>query len=234
LYAVLIKYKLLIVYIHLYFTISLFHESKSSMLVDHKLQDLIHTAQWIDQRQWCPATGGNFSLRIAEQIYITASGKHKGHLQLNDFLTINDQGDVLATRASGVKPSAETAVHTALYRLDPKVECVLHTHSVNSTILSLLTLEDHLAIQGLEMQKSLTGNTTHVDRIKLAIFDNTQDMQFLAQHITKRWEKEPLQWGLLVRGHGLYAWGHSLAETKRHLEGIEFLLSCILQLKSLS
>ena len=204
------------------------------MSVDDTLQDLIHTAQWIDQRQWCPATGGNFSVRIGDDIYITASGRHKGYLQLNDFLTINDQGDVLATRAPNVKPSAETAVHTAVYRLDPKVACVLHTHSVNSTTLSLLTAADHLTIQGLEMQKSLSGNTTHTECIQLAIFDNTQDMQFLAQQISKRWEEEPLQWGLLVRGHGLYAWGHSLAETKRHLEGIEFLLSCILQLKSLS
>jgi methylthioribulose-1-phosphate dehydratase len=35
--------------------------------------------------------------------------------------------------------------------------------------------------------------------------------------------------GFLVRGHGLYAWGETLAAAKRHVEGLEFLLSCLWQ-----
>ncbi|MDA7434654.1 class II aldolase/adducin family protein, partial [Synechococcus sp. AH-601-L23] len=33
--------------------------------------------------------------------------------------------------------------------------------------------------------------------------------------------------GILVAGHGLYAWGDSLAETQRHVEILEFLLSAV-------
>ena len=33
--------------------------------------------------------------------------------------------------------------------------------------------------------------------------------------------------GILVAGHGLYAWGDSLAEAQRHVEILEFLLSAI-------
>ncbi len=58
------------------------------------------------------------------------------------------------------------------------------------------------------------------------MFENTQDMQALAQQLKADWAQLPLQWGFLVRGHGLYAWGRDMAEAKRHLEGLEFLFAC--------
>ena len=51
----------------------------------------------------------------------------------------------------------------------------------------------------------------------------------LAQQVAQRWQQQPLNWGLLVRGHGLYVWGRSLDEAKRHLEGWEFLINCELE-----
>jgi len=42
-------------------------------------------------------------------------------------------------------------------------------------------------------------------------------------------EVTPLQYGFLVRGHGLYCWGRQVAEARRHLEGLEFLFQCELQ-----
>ncbi len=39
--------------------------------------------------------------------------------------------------------------------------------------------------------------------------------------------------GLLVAGHGLYAWGNSLEEAQRHVEILEFLFSVLLQKKLL-
>jgi methylthioribulose-1-phosphate dehydratase len=38
-----------------------------------------------------------------------------------------------------------------------------------------------------------------------------------------------LQYGFLVRGHGLYCWGKQVEEARRHLEGLEFLFQCELQ-----
>ena len=35
--------------------------------------------------------------------------------------------------------------------------------------------------------------------------------------------------GVLIRGHGLYAMGNSVAETRRHIEGLEFLFACELE-----
>jgi methylthioribulose-1-phosphate dehydratase len=37
----------------------------------------------------------------------------------------------------------------------------------------------------------------------------------------------------LIDGHGIYTWGRDMAETRRHLEALEFMLACELELKRL-
>ncbi|PXF28742.1 methylthioribulose-1-phosphate dehydratase [Pokkaliibacter plantistimulans] len=200
------------------------------MTLSFASQALIDAGRWIDQRGWCPATGGNFSMRLGDdRALVTASGRHKGYLTDEDFLQVNLAGEAITPG----KPSAETLVHTALYRLSPQIGAVLHTHSVASTVLSRLTPGDHLPLEGFEMQKSLQGNLTHEATVCLPIFDNTQDMQILAEQIEQRWRARPLQWGLLVRGHGLYAWGQTIDEARRHLEGLEFLFACEMEMRRL-
>jgi methylthioribulose-1-phosphate dehydratase len=44
---------------------------------------------------------------------------------------------------------------------------------------------------------------------------------------------EGCAWGYLIAGHGLYAWGRDGAEAMRHLEAIEFMLECELDLRRL-
>lgn len=198
---------------------------------------LIELGQWIDQRHWCPATGGNFSHRLPDgNALITRSGCQKGALQTPDLLCVSLEGELLPSASSepaSGKPSAETLLHTAIYELDPQAQVVLHTHSVNSTVLSRATPEDWLTLTGYEMQKSLTGNTSHTQSIRLAILDNDQDMPRLANVLRKRWTQTPLNWGFLVRGHGLYSWGETPEKARQHLEGLEFLFACALEMKKL-
>ena len=194
-------------------------------------QQIIDAGRWIDQQGWCPATGGNFSIRLdSETALVTASGCHKGHLSEQDMLEVDLSGQPKAD-VSDRKPSAETLLHTRLYSLSPQIGAVLHTHSVASTVLSRLETRDWLELSGYEMQKSLAGNTTHDETIRLAVFDNTQDMSDLAGQLSVRWADEPLNWGFLVSGHGLYAWGKDMQEARRHLESLEFLFACVLEMR---
>ncbi len=200
-------------------------------MIDTAAQQIIDAGRWIDAQGWCPATGGNFSVRLGpERALITASGCHKGHLRAEQLLQVDLDGQ---PQASLLKPSAETLLHTRLYELDVNIGAVLHTHSVASTVLSRLEPGDWLSISGYEMQKSLSGNHTHDASIRIAILDNAQDMQALAAELNQRWQGEPLEWGFLVRGHGLYTWGHDMSEARRHLEGLEFLFACELEMRRL-
>lgn len=202
--------------------------------------ELIHTGRWIDTKGWCPATGGNFSVRLnnannqEDHCLVTASGYHKGHLTEDHFITTDLNGAPIDPKATN-RPSAETLVHVALYKLSKDINAVLHIHSVPNTVLSQLEPNPFLCINGLEMQKSLHGIHSHEEEVNLAVFDNTQDMAHLAQQIKAVWhEQDGLNAGLLVRGHGAYFWGTSIAEAQRHLEGIEFMLACMLEFKRLT
>lgn len=195
------------------------------------LAGLIDAGRWIDGQGWCPATGGNFSARLSDDLaLVTASGRHKGRLTTKDLLAVDPQGNPVD---SDLKPSAETLLHTRLYQLDKQIGAVLHTHSVASTVLSRMVTGEWLTISGYEMQKSLAGNTRHDETLQLAVFDNTQDMPSLADQLALRWQQTPLRWGFLVSGHGLYAWGKDIAEARRHLEGLEFLFACELEMRRL-
>ncbi|EEQ06649.1 methylthioribulose 1-phosphate dehydratase [Yersinia bercovieri] len=192
-----------------------------------QLGALLAACHWIGEKGWCPATGGNMSLRLdLAQCLVTESGKDKGSLTADDFLLVATANNHVP---SGRTPSAETGLHTLLYRLYPEINAVLHTHSVNATVLSRVERSNELVLQGYEMQKSLSGQRSHLDSVVIPIFDNDQDIPALAQRVAALADNRPLQYGFLVRGHGLYCWGASVAEARRHLEGLEFLFQCELQ-----
>ncbi len=69
----------------------------------------------------------------------------------------------------------------------------------------------------------------HLDTVPIAIFDNAQDIDALARHIEHYAQERPLNYGFLLRGHGLTCWGRDVAEARRHLEGWKFLFECEMQ-----
>ncbi|EKU24466.1 methylthioribulose 1-phosphate dehydratase [Xanthomonas graminis] len=180
---------------------------------------------------WTPATSSNFSHRLdAAHAAITVSGRDKGRLVEADIMVVDFDGKAVG---SDHRPSAETLLHTQLYRRFPEVGCVLHTHSPVQTIASRLYAgAGHVRLEGYELLKALHGNQTHETAVELPVFANTQDMTVLAAQVDALLDRAPL-WGYLIDGHGLYAWGRDMAEARRHLEAIEFLLHCELELRKL-
>ncbi len=197
------------------------------MIVTQQLAELVAACHWIGAKGWCPATGGNMSVRLdGQSCLISESGHDKGSLAARHFLTV----DILSQRADDHRsPSAETGLHTLIYRLYPAVGAILHTHSVNATLLSRIEQREALELEGYEMQKSLAGEQSHLTPVSIAIFDNEQNIAALAARVAARDERDGLRHGFLVRGHGLYCWGRDVKEARRHLEGLEFLLQCEMQ-----
>ncbi|TCC14893.1 methylthioribulose 1-phosphate dehydratase [Kosakonia quasisacchari] len=192
-----------------------------------QLQQLVAACHWIGAKGWAPATGGNMSVRQdADWCWLSESGKDKGSLTTADFLQVSIADN---HAPSGRKPSAETGLHTLIYRLYPDANAVLHVHTVNATVLSRVEKSPALLLNGFEMQKSLSGQTTHLDTVPVAIFDNDQDIDALATRIADYAQTHPLRYGFLLRGHGLTCWGRDVAEARHHLEGLEFLFECEMQ-----
>ena len=178
-------------------------------------------------RGWVLGTSGNFSTVINREplrLAITSSGMDKAELTLNHILQIDGQGNVLT--GSG-QPSAETSLHLAIVRLR-KAGAVLHTHSVWSNILSDVHAANRgLRIEGFEMLKGLEGVSTHEHTEWLPIVENSQNMRELASAVEGSLTRHPDSHGFLLRRHGLYTWGKDLAEAKRHVEILEFLLEVL-------
>ncbi len=176
------------------------------------------------RRGWVLGTSGNFSALISEtpfRLLITSSGMDKGALDAGQFLQIDDTGTVIEGHG---KPSAETSLHLSIIRLR-RARAVLHTHSIWSTMLSDEGLQHGgLAIEGFEMLKGLSGVTTHEHREWLPIIGNSQDYIGLSQTLEQILNEHRECHGVLLHQHGLYTWGDSIEEAKRHLEIFEFLL----------
>ncbi len=176
------------------------------------------------QRGWVLGTSGNFSAVVEREplrLLITASGHDKGQLTADHFVEVDIAGKVVAGNG---KPSDETKLHLTLVN-QRGAASVLHTHSVWGTLLSNAhAREGGINIAGWEMLKGLAGVKTHEHNEWMPILDNSQDMSELANQLSALLNEQPNIHGFLLRGHGLYTWGASIQEAKRHIEILEFLL----------
>jgi methylthioribulose-1-phosphate dehydratase len=187
---------------------------------------VIEAGRILAARGWVPATSGNLSCRIdAERIAVTASGIDKGSLTPADILTITL--DEPPPKGS----SAETALHQLAYRRDPSVNAVLHVHSRSATLISRRMGhgggdEAAVRLRGYELLKAFATIRTHATEIAVPIFANDQDVDALAERVAARLPSFGPTPGFLIEGHGLYAWGRTMAEAHRHLEAFDFLFTC--------
>ena len=173
------------------------------------------------------ATSGNYSARLAgDRVAITVSGRPKGRLRAQDVMLLDGVGGALDDR----KPSAESALHTALYRLYPWVGAVLHVHSVAAVTLTRYRhAAAELVLEGYEMLKAFPGISTHATALRIPIFENSQDLTAMAASVVERLRSISAVPAFLIRGHGAYGWGKDLDEAERIIEGLEHLLRCELE-----
>jgi len=197
-------------------------------------RELIEAGKELYTRGWVPATSGNFSARLSDgTIAITVSGRHKGKLQVGDFLLLSPDGTPVRGSDTSLKPSAETLLHLQIYRKIPQAGAVLHPHSPNATLLSRLSQKE-IILQDYELLKAFEGIKTHDCRIHVPIFPNDQNIERLSSKIEEYFEKqlpryEPFA-GYLIGGHGFYTWGNKVEDAMRHVEAFEFLFDCEIRL----
>jgi methylthioribulose-1-phosphate dehydratase len=198
----------------------------------HIAGEIITNVRELSQAGWTPATSSNFSRRLDDRhAAITVSGRDKGRLTEADIMVVDFDGNAVG---SDHRPSAETLLHTRLYRRFPAIGCVLHTHSQSQTVASrLYASAGRVHLEGYELLKAFPGTSTHEAELDIPVLPNSQDMDTLAAQVDALLDRQPM-WGYLIDGHGLYAWGADMAEARRHLEAFEFLLGCELELRRLS
>ena len=191
-------------------------------------RDLIAVGRRFYERGWVQGTSGNFSKVVGRnplRLAITASSVHKGQLRAAHIVQMNESGATIGARRAA--PSAEARLHLEIVRRRG-AGAVLHTHSIWGTILSgSVANGDGVTIDGFEMLKGLSGVLTHQHVEHIPIVDNDQDMARLAGVVGETLDRSPNVHAFLLRRHGLYTWGDTLADAERHVEILEFLFETI-------
>ena len=196
--------------------------------------ELLDVIEFFYAKNWAPATSANYSFRNISDINtytISRSGVDKGLFHVKDFMVVDEFGNA-TTKYAHLKPSAETLLHTLLYKIFPEINCVLHTHSVANTVMSRIhQFDGQIILSDYEVLKGISGINTHEVSVEIPIFKNSQHIASLAGIIKNYLTKNPTIPAFLLASHGLYAFGKTIAEAKRHIEVIEFLLECELQFR---
>lgn len=195
---------------------------------DEITANLAATAKSFHARGWLLGTSGNLSAVVRReplQLAMSPSGVDKGELRADQLLLIDEHARIAG--GNGGKPSDESLLHIRIVK-ERGAGAVLHTHSIWNTILSdVYASEGGVKIEGYEMLKGLQGVRTHDHSEWLPIIGNSQDMPALAETVGHTLNKHHAAHGFLLRRHGLYSWGEDLAQAKRHIEILEFLLETI-------
>lgn len=195
---------------------------------------MVEVIHFLHGKGWAPATSSNYSFREGENedFWISASGIDKGLFAASDFIHVDAVG---APIDDARKTSAETQLHVMLYECFPEAHCVLHSHSIYNTVLSMARKKkkSYVDLVGFEVLKGLKGIKTHDVKVRIPIFENSQDIEALAEEIGEWFETNGEPQGFLLKGHGLYVWGDDIPSAKRQMEVLEFLFEVVYLLKTL-
>jgi methylthioribulose-1-phosphate dehydratase len=204
------------------------HESTQNLK-----QELISAAKAMSAQALLPATSGNLSARFENLLLITVSGKDKAQLTEDDFLLVNYKAE--AVEELDKKPSAETLLHSLVYETYPKANYVYHVHSSASVVLSKkIGANKEVKLQNYELLKALAGNDTHKKTELVPIFRNSQRIKLLAEDIKQFMSVKSDIHAFILEGHGFYTWGSSHQECLRHVEALNTLFACEIELMRLN
>jgi methylthioribose-1-phosphate isomerase len=177
-------------------------------------QQIADIARRLYARGWMPGTAGNISVRTGQTAVITGSGLSKGELTTDDMVTVDvaDSQPVSGSR----RPSAETAIHTAIYRATD-ADAVVHVHAPHATAQTV-GASTILTFTGYELIKGLGTTGT----ISIPVFTNHADVagigEDIEQHLKQHPDAPPV---LFISGHGITAWGADLAQARDRIECLE-------------
>ncbi|WP_061249586.1 methylthioribulose 1-phosphate dehydratase [Leptospira alstonii] len=194
---------------------------------------------------WMPGTAGNLSIRLPEEsgFWVSGSGLDKNLLNKRNFLYVDLQsGKPSASKNSkaekGLKPSAETSIHRAVYRALDGVGCGLHVHTLESNLIRANTAKTDpvalLELPSIEILK-VYGIWEESPKVYVPViynFPNVQDISDCLEKYLK--EYKPTVPFCIIEKHGITVWGKDTVQANRNLEATDFILKYIVSWKSLS
>ncbi|MFC4777612.1 methylthioribulose 1-phosphate dehydratase [Paenibacillus sp. GCM10023252] len=200
------------------------------------LAELREVKELFASRGWFPGTSGNLSVRTGEfspdqfQFAITASGKDKTVHTPEDYLFVDQDG--VPCEATKLRPSAETLIHCEIYR-QTGAGAIFHVHTIFNNVISEYYWDRRaVPVDGVELIKGFNIWDEEA-QIDIPIVSNFADIPRIVPEVTERLLADQRIPGILLRKHGIYAWGANAFEAKRHVEAFEFIFEYVYRLELL-
>lgn len=186
-----------------------------------RVNELAHIKDELAARDWFMGTSGNLAIKVLNhplQFLVTASGKDKRQKTNEDFLLVDQHGNPVGE--TNAKPSAETLLHCKVYERSD-AGCSLHVHTVaNNVISEIYGDEGKVVFKGQELIKAF-GRWEEDAEWEIPIIPNHAHIPKLAAALAPFVKED--KGAVLIRSHGITAWGKDSFEAKKVLEACEFL-----------
>ncbi len=189
------------------------------------------------QAGWVTGTGGSISIRDGDKIYMTPSGVQKERIQPDEIFTVDLNGKVtdFPDQKSGCgAPKLSDCAPLFLHAYQQRnAGAVLHSHSISTNLVTtILEGVSEFTISHQEMIKGIDGHG-FFDTLTIPIIENTAWEHELADSLGEAIAKYPKACAVLVRRHGMYVWGKTWEQAKRHGECLHYLLDIALSMHKL-
>ncbi len=151
-------------------------------------------------------SGGNVSQRIGDLIIITASQTDKAYIHAEQIAVIDLNGMNLSPE---LKPSMETAMHLAVYKVRQDVKAIVHAHPVTATAF---------ATTNKEINCRLTGETRAIIGVPVNAPYELMGTENLAERVAEAAKNANV---VLMENHGIICFGENLLMAFDRLEVLE-------------
>ncbi|UOY92640.1 class II aldolase/adducin family protein [Ectobacillus sp. JY-23] len=180
-------------------------------------KDLSEIKTELALRDWFYGTKISLSMRASNEpitFIINAEGKDKGLYNEEDFVVVN----VACEPVFAGTPAEEACLHAAVYK-----------NTIAGCVLQVQTVDCHLVSEIYGEQKEVTFEQKNVARVfgrdgieslKIPIVEHEQAFLTLLEE-----QPQSDRGAVLVENYGLVVWAQKPHETKKWLEGLEYLMN---------
>ncbi|MGD8498829.1 MAG: class II aldolase/adducin family protein [Chromatiales bacterium] len=155
-------------------------------------EELVRHYRWLREHGCNDSHSGNASAREDDTVWITPTGACADALRPEDLVPCRLDGRL------GDNASADAPLHIAVYRRNPEAHCVLHSHGPHSVALSL---------SGADFEPVDFEGQYYFPRVPVLEVPYERYFVDSPERVAEALTRYPV---VIVRGHGVYAWGDSI------------------------
>ncbi len=179
---------------------------------------VLETARSMSRSGLSPGRSGNVSARVADGMLVTPSGIAYDQMEAADIVHVCADGSVPPGQR---RPSTEWHFHLAAYRARPDMNALVHTHSLNATVLACAGMP----IPAFHYMVAVAGGTD-IPLVPYATFGTEE----LAGHVARGLADRK---ACLMAHHGQVAMGTSLSSALELAHEVEVLAEQYLKVLTL-